>query len=112
MIKLINLLREVEEIEPPFADDEFIEKSFRTTPGEIDPETGTIVSKVEYMPKFDQIKRELYKYRNQFLPFKQHPDPAIAKNAKEINTLLTKAALSVLALEGSINLYKQELKNK
>lgn len=116
MIKLIDILKEIEVrpamVDMPKADDDFIMRGFKTDQEEIDPETGSVTSTVKYIPKFDQIKREIYKFRTTFLPFKQHPDPVIAKNAKDVNTLLTKTANMVLALENAIEIYKQELKNK
>ena len=40
-------------------DEEFIQRGFRTTPTEIDPETGTVTSKVEYIPSFEKVRRDL-----------------------------------------------------
>jgi hypothetical protein len=115
MIKLTDLIKELEEIEVrpamaqmPSDDDEFIKQGFRTTPTEIDPETGTITSKVEYIPSFEKVRRDLLKSRKEFQPFKDHSNESIAKNAKDLNTLLTKAANLVFALEKMVELERKK----
>ena len=112
MIKLIDLLEEIE-VRPAMAqppsdeNDEFIKRGFRTTPTEVDPETGTITSKVEYIPSFEKVRRDLLKSRKEFQPFKYHSNESIAKNAKDLNTLLTKAANLVFALEKMVELERK-----
>jgi len=115
MIKLINLLNELEKPEQIYApgqgpeakDDGIIQKGFRTTNTVIDPETGASVSTVEYLPKFEQIKKDLQKYRKEFQPFKYHSNESIAVNAKNINTLLTKASNLIFALDKMIELERK-----
>ena len=73
MIKLTDLIKEIE-IRPAMAqmpsdDDEFIARGFRTTPSEVDPETGTVTSTVEYIPSFERVRRDLLKNRKEFHSF-------------------------------------------
>ena len=113
MIKLIDLLEEIE-VRPPIVpmpseedDEEFIQRGFRTIPTEIDPEPGTVTSKVEYIPSFEKVRRDLLKNRKEFQPFKYHSNESIAKNAKDLNTLLTKAANLIFALEKMVELERK-----
>ena len=112
MIKLIDILEEIE-VRSPMAtssedgDEDIIKRGFRTTPLEVDPETGAIESTVEYLPKFEQIRRDLLKFRKEFQPFKYHPNEYISKNAKDLNTLLTKSSQMIFVLEKMIELERK-----
>ena len=105
MIKLKNILKEIDDerkivVRPPMADfpeiddEDFIDKGFKTKEIGTDPETGAVITSVEYLPKFEQI------------------NPNVAKTAKEINTLLTKAANLVFALDKMIELERIDNKKK
>ena len=119
MIKLIDLIKEAEqepkifvggpfgEPEEKFDDEDMVKRGFRTKEVGVDPETGAVISQVEYLPKFDQIRRDILKHRKEFQPFKYHSTESIAKNAKELNTLLTKASQMIFALEKMIELERK-----
>jgi hypothetical protein len=115
MIKLTDLISELEkpkniynpgyESEP---EDTFIKQGFRTKPSSVNPETGAIMSDVEYLPAFEQVRRDLLKYRKEFQPFKFHPNESISKTAKDLNTLITKAANLVFALDKMVELTRKK----
>lgn len=114
MIKLQDLLNELEKPEQIYApgyepepNDDIIKKGFRTTKTTVDPETGTVSSNVEYLPAFEQVRRDLLQFRKEFQPFKYHPNESIAKSAKDLNTLLTKAANLVFALDKMVELQRK-----
>lgn len=110
MIKLIDLLNELSKPENIYnggntdPKDDYLQQGFRTKQTDVNPETGTISSKVEYLPSFEQVRRDLMKYRKEFQPFKYHSSSTISKNAKDLNTLLTKAANLVFVLDKMIEL--------
>ena len=123
MIKLKNILKEIDDerkkvVRPPMADfpeiddEDFIDKGFKTKEIGTDPETGAVITSVEYLPKFEQIKRVIQQSRKEFQPFKYSNNPNVAKTAKEINTLLTKAANLVFALDKMIELERIDNKKK
>ena len=69
MIKLINLLNEVY-IEQPESPDDMMSKGFKLSEPEINPETGTSTTTVTYLPKFEQIRKNIINMRKEFQPFK------------------------------------------
>ena len=99
MIKLTDLIKELGKPEniytpgytPKDPDDELIQRGFRTTGTTINPETGTSTSTVEYLPRFDQIKKDLGDTAKTIRPFKFKTDPSIADVAKKLVTALNKA---------------------
>jgi len=103
MIKLLDLLKEEIEVRPPMADmppdDDFIKQGFRTKDGG-EGEFST----VEYLPSFEKVKRSLIKDRNEFQFLKFHSNENIAKTAKDLNTLLTKASNMVFTLQKMVEL--------
>jgi hypothetical protein len=104
MIKLLNLINEEIEVRPPMVDmpnddNDFIKQGFRTKDGG-EGEFST----VEYLPSFEKVKRSLIKDRNEFQFLKFHSNENIAKTAKDLNTLLTKAANMVFTLQKMIEL--------
>ena len=117
MIKLTDLIKELEKPEQIYApgaqheetsDEDFLKKGFRTKKTTIDPETGAVSSEVEYLPSFERVRRDLLKFRKEFQPFKFHPNEPIAKSAKDLNTLLTKAANLVFALDKMVELQRKK----
>lgn len=114
MIKLTDLINELErpkqiyasEYKPEKTEDDFIKKGFKLGEPEINPETGTVTTSVQYLPKFEEIRRDLIKKRKEFQPFKFSSNPDIAKLSKDINTNLTKLNNMIYALEGMIKLQK------
>lgn len=115
MIKLTDLIKEIDKpeqiyapgYEPEAGTDDFIKRGFRTTKTTIDPETGASMSTVEYLPSFEKVRKDLLKYRKEFQPFKFYPEESIAKTAKDLNTLLTKAANMVFALDKMVELQRK-----
>ena len=99
MIKLTDLLNEV--------DDDLINKGFKLSEPTVDPETGSSTSNVEYLPPFEQIRRQALSMRKEFQPFKFSANEDIAKVAKDINTNLTRVSQLIFALEKMIELQKR-----
>ena len=114
MIKLTDLIKEIEKPENIYApgynpkepDDELIQKGFRTTGTVINPETGTSTSNVEYLPKFDKIKKDLGDTAKMVRPFKFKTDQSIAMIAKKLVTALNKAQELTGILDGLIKAEK------
>lgn len=110
MIKLTDLLEAIyvqkpEEEEPE--DASLIQKGFALGKPEIDPETGTVSSTVQYLPKFEQIRRDVLKMRKEFQPFKYSSNEDIAKLAKDINTNMTKLSQMIFALDKMVELQRK-----
>jgi hypothetical protein len=99
-MKLLDILKELEN------DDDIIKKGFKLGAPEVDPETGKITSSVTYLPKFKQIRIELYKVRDQLRPFKQSTNPDIAATATKISTTINKLNELILVLDGMVELQK------
>jgi hypothetical protein len=99
MIKLTDLLNEV--------DDDLLDKGFKLGKATVDPETGSSTSDVEYLPQFEQIRRQALSMRKEFQPFKFSANEDIAKVAKDINTNLTKVSQLIFALDKMIELQKK-----
>jgi hypothetical protein len=108
MIKLTDLLNEVYAEKPEMADDELMSKGFKLGEPEIDPETGTSTTTVTYLPKFEQIRREILRLRKEFQPFKFSANEDVAKVSKEINTNMTKLSQLIFALDKMIELQKKK----
>jgi hypothetical protein len=112
MIKLTELLSELEKPTNLYApgkeqQSDFLKQGFRTKNQVTNPETGTVSSDVEYLPAFENVRRSLLQYRKEFQPFKYHADESIAKSAKDLNTILTKAANLVFVLDKMIELQRK-----
>jgi len=114
MIKLIDILNELEKpsriyVSPPpeTEDDEMIQRGFKLGTSEIDPETGTVTSTVQYLPNFEKVRREILKMRKEFQPFKYSANPDIAKLAKDINTNMTKLSQMIFALDKMVELQRK-----
>lgn len=114
MIKLAELLNELDKPEqiytpgynPKREDDDLIKKGFRTVGTVIDPETGRSSSDVEYLPKFDKLKRDLGDTARAVRPFKFKSDPSIALVTKKLITSLNKAQELMGVLDGLIKAEK------
>jgi len=99
MIKLISLLNELGKpeniyapgVDPDAPSDDFLQKGFRLKGTTIDPETGKIVSDVEYLPEFDKIKMDIGNFAKTFRTYKFSADPDIASVATKLVTALNKA---------------------
>ena len=106
MIKLNDLLNEIY-AEKPESSDDMLNKGFKLSEPEIDPETGTSTTTVTYLPKFEQIRKDIIKMRKEFQPFKFSQNTDIAGLAKDINTNLTKLSQMIFAIDKMIELQKK-----
>jgi hypothetical protein len=114
MIKLIDILNELEKPskiytgEPPSTSgEEIIQRGFKLGTPEVDPETGTVTSTVQYLPKFEQIRKDVLKMRKSFQPFRYSSNPDVAKLAKDINTNMTKLSQMIFALDKMVELQRK-----
>ena len=108
MIKLTDLLEVyVQTPDGEEGDETLMKQGFKLGKATVDPETGASITDVEYLPEFEQIRRNILTMRKQFQPFKFSADENIAKVAKEINTNMTKLSQLVFAIDKMI-----ELQNK
>ena len=107
MIKLTDLLEAVYTDKPEGPDDNLMQQGFKLGKPEVDPETGASMTTVTYLPKFEQIRREILTMRKEFQPFKFSSNPDIASVAKEINTNMTKLSQLIFALDKMIELQRK-----
>jgi hypothetical protein len=108
MIKLVDLLDEAIHVQLPQGNDEdFMQQGFKLGKPTINPETGASVTDVTYLPKFEQIKKDILGMRKEFQPFKFSSNPDIAKVSKDINTHLTKVNQLIFALDKMIELQRK-----
>jgi len=113
MIKLIDILNELEKPSQIYSpgqkpdDEPLIQRGFELASSEVDPETGTVTSTVKYLPKFEQIRRDVLKMRKEFQPFRYSSNPDIAKVAKDINTNMTKLSQMIFALDKMVELQRK-----
>ena len=110
MIKLKELLDEAVYVQTPDGeegDETLMKQGFKLGKATVDPETGASITDVEYLPEFEQIRRNILTMRKQFQPFKFSADENVAKVAKEINTNMTKLSQLIFAIDKMI-----ELQNK
>jgi hypothetical protein len=107
MIKLINLLEATYTDTFELQDDDLINKGFKLGEPEIDPKTGASTNTVVYLPKFEQIRKDILNMRKEFQPFKFSRNEDIAGLAKDINTNLTKLSQMVFAIDKMIELQKK-----
>ena len=108
MIKLKDLLDEVYVQMPgDQSDDELMQKGFKLGKPTTDPETGAVSTDVEYLPEFEQVRRQILTMRKQFQPFKFAADENVAKVAKEINSNMTKLSQLIFALDKMVELQRK-----
>jgi hypothetical protein len=84
-----------------------MQKGFRLGKSTVDPETGAIASDVEYLPEFENIRRQILRMRKEFQPFKYAADENVAKVAKEINSNMTKLSQLIFALDKMVELQRK-----
>jgi hypothetical protein len=117
MIKLIDILNEAEipvtgtsgekvAAFKPKQGDEAFERGYKKIKTSIDPETGTFTQEFEALPKFDDIRRNVLKYRREVQAFKYSSNEDIAKVAKDANAALYRAAQLILALDKMLELQR------
>jgi len=107
MIKLQTLLEAIYTDRPDSPDEDLMQKGFKLGEPEINPETGTTTTSVTYLPKFEQIRREVIQMRKEFQPFKFSQNSDIAGLSKDINTNLTKLSQMIFALDKMIELQRK-----
>ena len=107
MIKLTDLLEAVYTDKPEGPDTNLMQQGFKLGKPEIDPETGTSSTTVTYLPKFEEIRRQILTMRKEFQPFKFSSNPDIAGVAKDINTNMTKLSQLIFALDKMIELQRK-----
>jgi len=108
MIKLRDLLDEAYvQMPADQGDDELMQKGFKLGQPTVNPETGTVSTDVTYLPKFENIRRQILRMRKEFQPFKYAADENVAKVAKEINSNMTKLSQLVFALDKMIELQRK-----
>jgi hypothetical protein len=122
MIKLIDLLNEVEKPEniyvpgssPEEEDREFLKKGYRMTGTTIDPETGKSSSNVEQIAQFNKISNELSDIMAQIRPLKRliaRKEDELLKQikAKATNIVsdLRKAQTAINDLSGLVDILKK-----
>ena len=106
MIKLNDLLNEIY-AEKPESPDDMLNKGFKLSEPEINPETGTSTTTVTYLPKFEQIRKDIIRMRKEFQPFKFSQYTDVAGLAKDINTNLTKLSQMIFAIDKMIELQRK-----
>jgi hypothetical protein len=114
MIKLTDILNELSKPEkiyepghsPIDQEKEFYKKGFKLSNPIEDPETGSITSDVVNLPKFEEKRKELMKFRKELEEYKYSSNPDIIKMAKEIDTLLANAGKRYTILSKMIETYK------
>lgn len=119
MIKLLDIINEAETpitgaggekiaLFKPKQDDEAFERGYKSIKTSLDPETGTFTQEFEALPKFEDIRRNLLKYRKEIQAFRYSANEDIAKVAKDANSYLYKASQLVLALDKMLELQKNK----
>jgi hypothetical protein len=117
MIKLIDIINENEipisgkggetiASFRPKQDDEAFKRGYKSIKTSTDPETGTFTQEFEPLPKFDEIRRNILKYRKEVQAFRYSSDEDVAKVAKEANSYLYRASQLVLALDKMLELQR------
>jgi hypothetical protein len=107
MIKLQTLLEDIYTDKPDSPDEDLMQQGYKLGTPTINPETGASMSTVTYLPKFEQLRREIIKMRKEFQPFKFSSNEDIAGVAKEINTNMTKLSQMIFALDKMIELQRK-----
>jgi hypothetical protein len=107
MIKLQTLLEDIYTDKPEGPDMDLMQQGFKLSEPTIDPETGSSSTSVIYLPKFEQIRRQILIMRKEFQPFKYSANEDIAKVSKEINTNMTKLSQLIFALDKMIELQRK-----
>lgn len=107
MIKLQTLLEDIYTDRPEAPDEDLMQQGYKLGKPEIDPSTGASMSTVTYLPKFEQIRKDVIQMRKEFQPFKFSSNPDISSLAKDINTNMTKLSQMIFALDKMIELQRQ-----
>ena len=115
-MKLVDILKELDKPENIYnpgvnpsqgSDDDMLKRGFKLGKPTVDPETGTSVTDVTYLPEFEQIRRDILSMRRQFQPFKFSSNPDIAKISKDINKNMAQLGQLIFALDKMIELQRK-----
>jgi len=114
-MKLIDILKELERpqrIYNPGMENtpdpkDIMQTGFKLGTPTVDPVTGTSTSNVEYLPEFENLRRQALKMRKEFQAFRFSSNPDIAKTSKDIGTHLTKVSQLIFALDKMIELQRK-----
>jgi len=114
MIKLTDLVNEIEKPENVYApgqepEEDFDKKGFRLKGTTIDPTTGKSSSEVEYEPKLKQIAANLESYRDEFKIVSQSNVTEIKELAEKIDEALRRVATAAYELSRKVK-YKKKYK--
>jgi hypothetical protein len=107
MIKLTDLLESVYTDKPEGPDDALMQQGFKLGKPEIDPETGTSSTTVTYLPKFEELRRQILMMRKEFQAFYFSSNEDISKISREINKNLKKSSELIFALDKMIELQRK-----
>ena len=107
MIKLADLLEAYVQMPGDKESEELMQKGYKLSEPTINPETGASTTDVIYLPKFEQIRRDVLTMRKEFQPFKFSANEDVAKVSKDINTHLTKVSQLIFALDKMIELQRK-----
>ena len=109
MIKLTDLLEAGPYVQMPGepGDEDLMKQGFKLGKATVDPETGASVTDVEYIPEFENVRRQILKMRKEFQPFNYSSNADVAKISKEITKHMTQVSQLIFALDKTI-----ELQNK
>jgi hypothetical protein len=107
MIKLTDLLEAYVQMPGDKEPEELVQKGYKLGTPTINPETGASTTDVIYLPKFEQLRREVLSMRREFQPFKFSANEDVAKVSKDINTHLTKVSQLIFALDKMIELQRK-----
>ena len=107
MIKLADLLEAYVQMPGDKEPEELVQKGYKLSEPTINPETGASTTDVIYLPKFEQLRRDVLTMRKEFQPFKFSANEDVAKVSKDINTHLTKVSQLIFALDKMIELQRK-----
>jgi hypothetical protein len=108
MIKLTDLLEAYVQLPGGEEPEELMQKGYKLGEPTINPETGASTTDVIYLPKFEQLRRDVLSMRKEFQPFKFSANEDVAKVSKDINTHLTKVSQLIFALDKMIELQRKK----
>jgi hypothetical protein len=122
MIKLINILKEIETpINNPKGEkiavfkmkipdgegDESFKRGYKSIKTITDPDTGSITTEFEALPKFDEMRRKILLYRKELQLLKYSTNPQIIKLIDDIDKLLARTNSTIFTLDKILELMKK-----
>ena len=107
MIKLTDLLEAYVQLPGGEEPEELMQKGYKLGEPTINPETGASTTDVIYLPKFEQLRRDVLSMRKEFQPFKFSANPDIVKVATEADKMAGKLSQLIFALDKMIELQQK-----